>query len=79
MVTVAFRDAAGRPLVGAVISIAAAPGEFTDIAMIADDRGEIRITPSGFGDHEFSVFHDGGAHAVVARIGADTKTLVLQV
>jgi len=79
MVLVAFHDPAGRRLAGAVISIAAAPGEFNDIAMIADERGEIRISPSGFGDYEFSVFVGGSARNVAAHIVEGDEAIVLEV
>lgn len=79
MVVVAFHDPAGRPLAGALISIAAAPGEFTDIGMVADDRGEVRITPSGFGDYEFSVFVGGSARNVAAHIVEGEETIALEV
>jgi hypothetical protein len=79
VVTVAFHDPAGRPLAGAVISIAAAPGEVNDIAMITDERGEINVTPSGFGDYEFVVFSAGAAHSVVAQILEGVETLAVEV
>ncbi len=79
MVTVAFHNLAGRPLAGAVVSIVAAPGEFPDIGMITDDRGEVRITPNGFGDYEFCVFADGGAHNVLAHIPEGVRTVTVEV
>lgn len=72
MVTVAFRDSTGRPLAGAVVSVAAAPGEFTDIGMVADDKGEISLTSTGIGDYEFVVFAEGAAqHVGVHLTGAE--------
>ena len=68
MVTVAFRDPSGRPLAGAVVTLAAAPGEFPDIGMVADDRGEIRLTPTGDGDYDFVVFTAGVAAQVSTRL-----------
>jgi hypothetical protein len=79
MVLVAFHDPAGRPLAGAVVSIAAAPGEFKDIAMIADDHGEVSVTPIGFGDYEFCVFVGGSARNVVAHIVEGEEAVVLEV
>jgi hypothetical protein len=68
MVTVAFQDSSGRPLAGAVVSVAAAPGEFPDIGMVADDQGEISLTTTGTGDYEFVVFADGVAQHVDTHI-----------
>jgi hypothetical protein len=79
VVTVAFHDPAGRPLAGAVVSIAAAPGEVKDIAMIADDRGEISITPSGFGDYEFAVYSGGTARSIPAQINEGDEAVAVEV
>jgi hypothetical protein len=77
--TVVFRDSAGRPVVGAVVSIAAAPGEFRDIGMITDDRGEISLAAAGAGDYEFVVFRAGNAQNVRARIVGKNERLTIVV
>jgi uncharacterized surface anchored protein len=78
MVTVAFRDSAGRPLAGAVVSVAAAPGEFPDIGMVADDQGEINLTTTGIGDYEFVVFAEGATQHVDTHIsGAESHVALV--
>jgi hypothetical protein len=78
MVTVAFRDSSGRPLAGAVVSVAAAPGEFPDIGMVADDQGEISLTTTGVGDYEFVVFAEGFAQHVDTHItGAEGRVAIV--
>jgi len=60
-----------------VVSIVAAPGEFHDLAMITDRLGEIRFTPTGFGDYEFGVYLAGSTRNVLVRIvDADTRLTV---
>ena len=68
VVTVAFEDPAGRPLVDAIVSIASAPGEFPDIGMVTDTRGEIVISDPGDGIYDFAVFAGGTPHRVSVRI-----------
>jgi uncharacterized surface anchored protein len=75
--TVVFQDSAGRPLVGAVVSIAAAPGEFRDIGMITDNHGEISVAAPQAGDYEFVVFRAGNAQNVRARIAGTDERLTI--
>lgn len=78
MVTVAFTDSAGRPVADAVVSIAWAPGEFPDIGMVTDERGEIHVTAAKAGTYEFVVFQAGTAHTVQTRItGANEHVTVV--
>ena len=78
MVTVAFTDSAGRPVAGAVVSIAWAPGEFPDIGMVTDERGEIDVTAAEAGTYEFVVFRAGTAYTVQTRItGPDERVTVV--
>ncbi|HET6735946.1 hypothetical protein [Mycobacterium sp.] len=77
MVTVAFRDSAGRPVVDAIVSIASAPGEIRDIGMVTDERGEISIATSGMGDYEFVVFRAGNAQNVRTHIAREDERLTL--
>lgn len=79
MVAVAFHDSGGRPLAGAVVSIAASPGEVNDIAMIADDHGEISITPSAYGLYEFAVFSGAAVRNVRTQINEGDETLTVEV
>ena len=77
MTVVAFRDSAGRSLSDAIVGIVAAPGEFHDIAMVTDVHGEIRFTPTQFGDYEFGVHVGGQSRTVVVRItSADARLTV---
>lgn len=77
MVGISFRDSAGRPMAGAVISIAAAPGEVHDIAMVADDWGEIVISAPLAGNYRFLVSHTGKTFHATAHIaeGQDQLTV----
>ncbi len=79
MVTVAFTDSAGRPLVGAVVSVARAPGEFPDIGMVTDERGEITIATAEPGGFEFVVFRAGTARNVQTRISRTDERIALVV
>jgi hypothetical protein len=79
MVTVAFRDPSGRPMAGVVVSVAAAPGEFLDIGMVADDQGEISLTPTGSGDYEFVVFAEGVAEHVGTHLSGAEGYVALTV
>lgn len=77
MVGVSFRDSAGRPMAGAVISIDAAPGEVHDIAMVADDWGEVVISAPVAGDYRFLVSYTGKTFHATAYIaeGQDQLTV----
>lgn len=75
MVRVRFHDLDGRPLAGAVIAIAAAPVEVTDIGMVADGDGVIELAVSHPGRYEFSV-HDG---TFVRRAVADLAPTTMRV
>jgi uncharacterized surface anchored protein len=77
VVTVAFRDSAGRPVADAIVSIASAPGEIRDIGMVTDERGEISIATSGMGAYEFVVFRAGNAQNVRAHIARDDERLTV--
>jgi uncharacterized surface anchored protein len=79
VVTVAFRDAAGRPVVDAVVSIASAPGEVRDIGMVTDERGEISIPASDPGNYEFVVFTSGDTRNVRAYIAGNDEPLTVVV
>ncbi|ALR13007.1 hypothetical protein BST43_02395 [Mycobacteroides saopaulense] len=77
MVGISFRDSAGRPMAGAVISIAAAPGEVHDIAMVADDWGEIVIAAPVAGDYRFLVSYTGRTFHATAHIAKGQEQLTV--
>lgn len=77
MVGVSFRDSAGRPMAGAVISIASAPGEVHDLAMVADDWGEIVISAPLAGDYRFLVSHVGTTFHATAHIAPGQEQLTV--
>ncbi|MUM18324.1 carboxypeptidase regulatory-like domain-containing protein [Mycobacterium sp. CBMA271] len=79
MVGVSFRDSAGRPMAGAVISIASAPSEVHDPAMVADDWGEIVISAPLAGDYRFLVSHVGRTFHATAHITPGQEQLTVTV
>lgn len=78
MVTVVFEDSAGRALVDAVVSIASAPGEFRDIGMVTDERGEITLGDPVEGAYDFAVFSAGASHRASIRVtSSDARVTVV--
>ena len=55
-----FLDAAGQPLAGATVMVAAAPGPILDLGRIADPAGTIDFAVDRAGDYAFRVAAVGG-------------------
>ncbi len=79
MAILVVTDSAGRPVADAVVSVAGAPGDVPDIAMVTDAGGEVALPDAGAGVYDVVVFAAGTAHRASVRIGArgDRATVVV--
>lgn len=76
--TIQYLDSRKQPIADAVVSIAEAPGQMRDIAMVTDENGVISVDVEEQGSYVFSVFHEGKAHQVaVALRPQDTEVSVV--
>lgn len=52
----------GRPAAGALVSVAAAPVDLTELALVADDQGGVHIPAEAPGLYRLNVWIDGECH-----------------
>jgi uncharacterized surface anchored protein len=80
MTTIHCVDAQHQPLADAIVGIASAPHEVTDIGMITDDNGNVSIEVAAPGEFVFSISHNGRTYHASANLspGDSATTIVVQ-
>jgi len=74
-----FIDQQQQPMLGAVVSIAQAPGTIQDIGMITDNNGTVSIDVTEPGDYVFSVFYNGQKYQVSSTLKPQNQDISIVV
>lgn len=68
----------GRPAEGAVVSVAEAPVELTELALVADADGRVSLPADDAGRYVLNVWIDGASHRSSHEAAGDGVPLRLQ-
>ena len=80
MTTIHCVNAQHQPLADAIVGIASAPHEVTDIGMVTDNNGDVSIDVQAPGEFVFSINHGGRQYHASANLspGDSAATLTVQ-
>jgi hypothetical protein len=71
-------DRNGMPVVGAMVSLAAAPVSVTDLGLVTDDDGRVVLRPAMPGRWTLRVWYQGQLHELTVTLPTSTTVAELR-